>query len=232
MAKAASSEFSGFPKGAMKFWRELAAEMSKPWFEANKARYQREWIEPMTALLSEAQRRLRTAYKPFALGEPKVMRIHRDVRFSRDKTPYKTNIGAAIPLAGASMAEGGCAAMYVHLGLDEQFCGVGVYTFGPEQLPRWRSAVDGKAGAELATVVNKLRKQGYQVSGHDDYKRVPKPWAEDHPRAEFLRMKGLTAAFPALPKGMIHEAGFAEWLVEHGTAAAPLIKWLAKNVAS
>jgi hypothetical protein len=74
--------FTGFARDAMGFWHELASEMNRDWFAANKARYEAQWVQPMQALLDDAARRLAPAYRPLALGAPKVMRIHRDVRFS------------------------------------------------------------------------------------------------------------------------------------------------------
>src|SRR5215208_4682177 len=73
--------FAGFAKDAMGFWHELASEMNRDWFIANKARYEAQWVQPMQALLDDVARRLARAYRPLALGAPKVMRIHRDVRF-------------------------------------------------------------------------------------------------------------------------------------------------------
>lgn len=226
------ARFAGFDRAAIGFWHELAAEMSKAWFTANKARYETEWVAPMTALLATVRAKLVATYKAkqIVLGEPKVMRIHRDVRFSKDPSPYKTHIGAVISVAGKSLAGGGVAAVYVHLGADEELTGVGSYTFDATQLARWRKQVAGPAGVELAKVVTRLRTAGYQVGGHDDLKKVPKPYAADHPRGELLRMKGLTAMFPAIPEGMIHREGFADWLVEHARATAPLVAWIAKHV--
>src|SRR4051812_18939326 len=117
---ASAATFTGFSQPAMQFWHELAAEMLKDWFVANKPRYEAEWVAPMTALLDELVRRLAPAYKPLKLGAPNVMRIYRDVRFSNDKTPYKTHIGAVIRMAGKPGAKMGNAALYVHLGLDEE----------------------------------------------------------------------------------------------------------------
>jgi len=226
---AKATRFEGFPPGAMHFWHELASEMSKAWFDANKARYEAEWVTPMKALLEEVSAGIAPAYKPLTLAEPKVMRIHRDVRFSKNKAPYKTHIGGVITLGG-SLAAGGSAAMYVHVGIDEQFVGVGSYMFDPPRLARWRSEVDGKAGVELQRLVGGLRKAGYVVGGHDDYKKVPAGFDADHPRAELLKMKGLTGAFPSTPEGLLFEPGFASFLIEHGKATAPLVKWLARHV--
>jgi uncharacterized protein (TIGR02453 family) len=231
MAKAASEpRFTGFDKNAMQFWHELAAEMNKEWFVDNKERYESQWVAPMTALLGDVARRLAPAYKPLALGAPKVMRIYRDVRFSRDKTPYKTHIGAVITVAGKKVGEGGNAAMYVHMGVDEEFVGVGCYQFDAAKLAAWRKAVAGKSGAALQPLIAKLRKAGYAVGGHDDYKKVPKGIDPDHPRAELLKMKGLTGSFPEIPAGMVSKPAFADWLVKHGTAMAPLVIWLHRNV--
>src|SRR5262249_16624027 len=132
--------FTGFDKNAMQFWHELAAEMSKDWFVANKHRYEDQWVAPMTALLADVATRLGPAWKPRALSPRKVMRIYGDVRFSKDKAPYKTHIGAVITVAGKKVGEGGNAAVYVHLGVEEEFIGVGCYQFDADKLAKWRKA--------------------------------------------------------------------------------------------
>ena len=218
--------FTGFPKTAPAFFHELAVEMNRDWFLENKERYESEWVTPMKMLLADVSARIAPAYKPIKLSEPKVMRIHRDVRFSKDKTPYKTHIGAAITLADKKIGEGGTTAMYVHLGTDEEFVGVGTYFFEPDKLAIWRKKVAGKDGAELMKLVARLRKASYEVGGHDDYKKVPKPYAEDHPHAELLKWKGLTAGPRELPRGILHRPALATWLGDHGVALAPIVKWL------
>ncbi len=222
--------FTGFSKTAPAFWHELSVEMNRDWFQANKQRYEDEWVTPMQALLDTVHAGLVPAYKPLKLGEPKVMRIYRDVRFSKDKQPYKTHIGAVITVADKKLGESGNAAMYVHLGIDEEFVGVGTYMFDPERLVRWRKAVAGKAGGDLVALVTKLRRAGYEVGGHDDYKKVPKGFDPEHPRAEYLKMKGLTAGPGELPRGILHKPALATWLVKHGKALAPLVVWLDKHV--
>lgn len=226
------ARFAGFPKRGMAFFRELALEMNKTWFDANKARYQRDWVTPMSALFAEVAPRLGRAYGSLRLGPPKVMRIFRDVRFSKDKTPYKTHIAATIPLAGPSLAEGGCAALYLHIGLDEAMGGVGMYHFSSAQLAAWRRAVGGKEGAALTKIVSGLRARGYEVGGDDnDYKKVPRGFAEDHPHADLLKQRGLTAMFPAPSPKLLASPDLVDWLVTHGMAVAPLVRWLATHVA-
>ena len=222
--------FRGFDRDAMQFWHELASEMAKDWFLANKQRYQDVWVTPLTSLMHDVARRLAPAYRPLALGEPGVLRIYRDVRFSRDKTPYKTTIAAVLRLAGKPIAQAGNAALYVELGLDDEYAGVGCYRFDATRLARWRKAVVGAPGADLLRIIARLRDAGYEVNRHDDYKRVPGGLAPDHPRATLLLKKGLTCAFPEIPAGLLHEPAWATWLVRHARSTAPLVIWLHRHV--
>jgi uncharacterized protein (TIGR02453 family) len=226
----AIDRFVGFEKNAMQFWHELAEEMNRDWFLRNKQRYEAQWVRPMTALLGEVTAKLAKAYSPLVLAPPKVMRIHRDVRFSADKAPYKTHIGAVAAIKGRKLGDGGPAAMYIHIGKDEDFVGVGTYMFDARQLAKWRKLVAGKQGAEIEKLIGRLRKAGYEVGGHDDYKRVPRGFDPDHPRAALLKLKGLTASPPDIPRGLIHKPDFAKWIIEHGRALAPLVIWLHKNL--
>jgi uncharacterized protein (TIGR02453 family) len=152
-----------------------------------------------------------------------VFRIYRDTRFSKDKAPYKTHV------AGVLRAGNVGSGMYFHVETGEEWVGAGTYYFEDDKLGKWRRLVAAdKTGKEIAGIVARLRRQGYEVGGHDDYKKVPKPYPADHPRAEFLRMKGLTAAFPQMPKGMLHRAELASWIVDHAKRVAPMVKWLSK----
>jgi uncharacterized protein (TIGR02453 family) len=220
------AKFAGFDRAAPQFLHELASEMNREWFEANKSRYQALWVEPMTALLDEVTAKLANAYAPIKLGPPKLFRIYRDTRFSKDKSPYKTHVAGSIPLE-----KGVASAMYIHLGLEEEFIGVGTYFFDDKQLAKWRKLIAAdKTGKPLVQLVHKLRKAGYPVGGHDDYKKAPKPYSDDHPRAEFLRMRGLTGGFPEIPRGLLHDAKLADWLVKHAKATAPMVRWLHQNL--
>ena len=223
--------FEGFDRDAPQFFHELAAEMNREWFEANKPRYQERWVEPLTAMLEEVGAKLAKSYAPLKLGAPKLFRIYRDTRFSKDKTPYKTHVSGLLPLSRKKPVDGGCVAIYFHYGLDEEYVGSGTYFFDDRGLAAWRKLVAAdKTGKPLAALVTKLRKAGYDVGGHDDYKKVPKPYAPDHPRAEFLKMRGLTAGFPEMPRGLLHDRKLVGWLVEHGRATAPMVRWLAQHI--
>jgi uncharacterized protein (TIGR02453 family) len=219
------AKFTGFDRDAIQFLHELTLEMNRGWFEANKARYQARWVEPMTALLGDVAQRLAKVYAPIKVQPPKLLRIYRDTRFSKDKTPYKTHVAGRIPLRE------GCTALYLHIDVDEEYAGVGSYFFEDAQLPRWRKLVAAdKTGKEIVAIVTKLRKAGYAVRSYDDYKKVPKGFAPDHPRAELLKMRGLTCQFPAMPKGLLHKPALADWLFKHAKATAPMVSWLYRNI--
>jgi uncharacterized protein (TIGR02453 family) len=224
-AQPAAAKFSGFDREAPQFLAELAAEMNRDWFEANKPRFAQLWVQPMTTLLGEIAARLAKPYAPLKLGKPKLFRQHRDVRFSKDKSPYKTHVSGLVPLREH------CVAIYMHFGIDSEFVGAGTYYFEPTQLPRWRKLVAAdKTGKQVVQLATKLRGAGYEVGGHEDYKRVPKPYNEDHPRAVLLKQRGLTVGFPAIPRGLFHRRELVDWMVEKAAASSPLVTWLARNM--
>ena len=225
-----SGAFAGFDRDAVQFWHELASEMSKQWFAANKQRYEAVWVQPMLALLRDVARGLAPAYRPFKLGEPGVLRIYRDLRFSRDKTPYKTHIAGLIRLGGDRIAEAGHAALYLHLGLEEEYAGVGCYQFDATRTARWRRAVVGPPGGSLLRIIASLRRKGYQPGGYENYARVPKGFAPDHPRAELLKWKGLICRFPAMPARLLYRPELARWLLGHARATAPLVVWSRRHL--
>jgi uncharacterized protein (TIGR02453 family) len=233
--------FAGFDRDAMGFWHELAAEMNRDWFLANKERYETKWVQPMTALLSAVGAKVASAYKPLAISEPKVMRIYRDTRFAKDKSPYKTWIGASINVGPARKAPKkdaprgdaahGVTALYMHFGVDEEFSGSGQYVFMDDVLVKWRKKVaDDKSGKEIARIIANLEKSGYKPLAYDTLQRVPKPYDADHPRAELLKLKGLVVGFPDIPKGLVHKPELVDWLAGHVKAVAPMNKWIVANL--
>src|SRR5207253_2862452 len=135
-----------------------------------------------------------------------------------------------VRLAGDRIAEAGNAALYLQLGLDGEYAGVGCYQFDEARVARWRRAVVGRPGAALLRILAGLRRRGYRAGGYESYARVPKGFAADHPRAELLKYKGLICTFPALPPGLLHERALARWLLRHAKASAPLVIWLRRNL--
>ncbi|MDQ1709387.1 MAG: hypothetical protein QOG49_772 [Frankiaceae bacterium] len=205
--------FNGWPAEALHFFEGLEADNSKAYWEDHKATYLTCVRAPMDELLGEL-----TA----EFGTPKVFRPYRDVRFSADKTPYKTAIAA-------SLAGGG----YVQLSADGLFVGSGMYHLEPAQLERYRAAVAADAtGAQIAAIVEQARTAGLDVAAPEVLKTAPKGYPKDHPRIELLRHKGLVAMRQWPPAGWLGTRKAKDRAVAALRAAGPLNDWLTKNVGA
>jgi uncharacterized protein (TIGR02453 family) len=217
--------FEGFSKDGIRFFQQLAVHQDRDWFKANKHRYESLWEEPLEALFAELGPALAKQYKPLKLDPPKIFRIYRDVRFSKDKSPYKTHVGAMIAGKGGHDA-GAPAAIYVHLGLEES-TGAGHWFFMPDKLVAFRKLVaDEKTGPELQKKVDALKKKGVTISAMESLKKVPRGFDPDHPRAELLKLKGLGLMFPKMPASVRYGKGLPKWLLEQTAQVAPLVTWL------
>ena len=183
--------FTGFGKGALAFYGDLAANNTREWWHANKARYEDEVRRPMELLLEDVSDEF---------GEAKLFRPNRDTRFSTDKAPYKTNIAAVIHGdAGGSV--------YVSLGIDGLHVGGGAYHPERPQLARLRQAIDADGpGSELERITADLRAAKADVTAHDVLKTAPRGYPADHPRIDLLRMSGIIGIWEHKPGAWLHTA--------------------------
>jgi uncharacterized protein (TIGR02453 family) len=202
--------FSGWSDRALEFYEGLEADNSKAYWTAHKAVYEEYVLAPMRELCEELAPEF---------GEPRLFRPYRDVRFSADKSPYKTQIAATLgPMAYVALSASGLSA------------GSGMYSFGAGQLARYRDAVASDlTGPELESVVTKLESDGVNVMGTGTLKTAPRGFDPGHPRIALLRHKGLyawrhwppepwleTAEAKARIVGILRKAdGLASWLTEH-----------------
>ena len=217
--------FSGFHRDQVAFFKQLAAKQDREWFKQNKDRYLALAEEPMKQLMGDLQLALARQYRGFALKPPKHFRIYRDVRFSKDKSPFKTGIAAVIGLQGGE-EEGPPAAIYAHFGLQD-YAGAGHWMFPPGKLERYRKLVaDDKTGRELQKRVDALKKKGFKIDSFEATKRVPSGFQSDHPRAELLKLKGLGVSFPRFPAAVRFSPKLASWLTARSAEAATLVTWL------
>lgn len=202
--------FQGWPEEALEFYEGLEADNSKAYWTANKATYEDKVLRPMTELLEEL------APGP---GEPKIFRPYRDVRFSRDKSPYKIHIGA--------MVGGG----YVQLSANGLAAGAGMYQMAPGQLDSYRQAVaDDRVGPELEGIISALGRQGIDVHSRDTLKTAPRGFRADHPRIGLLRYKSLVAWKEWPVKPWLATAEAKQRVAGFLAATRPLDSWLAANV--
>jgi uncharacterized protein (TIGR02453 family) len=210
--------FRGWPEEALEFYDGLAADNSKAYWTEHKSVYTEKILRPMTELTEE----LATEF-----GEPKIFRPYRDVRFSADKSPYKTHCGAV--LGGTGLGGAG----YVQLSADGLAAGAGMWQLGPEQLARYRAAVaSDDAGAELEQVIAVIEKEDADITihGHGALKSAPRGYPADHPRITLLRYKGLTAWKEWPVEAWLETAAAKDRLVSFFRTARPLCSWLADHV--
>jgi uncharacterized protein (TIGR02453 family) len=203
--------FTGWPAEALEFYEGLSADNSKSYWLANKATYDDKVHAPMVALLAELEPEF---------GAGKIFRPYRDVRFSADKTPYKTTIAA-------TLAHGG----YVQLSADGLSAGSGMYWMAPDQLARYRAAVAADdTGGELAELIRTIAKHNISIEGHDRLRSAPRGYPKDHPRADLLRNKGLVAWQHWPAAAWLGTRRAKDRVVAFLHNSAPLTKWLRANV--
>jgi uncharacterized protein (TIGR02453 family) len=198
---------------ALDFFEGLEADNSKAYWTANKAVYDEMVYAPMRDLLADLAP---------DFGPGKIFRPYRDVRFSADKSPYKTTIAASLERGG-----------YVQLSAQGLGAGTGMYQMTPEQLQRYRQAVEREApGEELRRLIEALARDKIVVTGHEQLKTVPRGYPRDHARADLLRHKGLVAWREWPVAAWLGRPAAKQRVVEFLRLGAPLNRWLDTNVGS
>ena len=204
------SEFTGFPAEALIFFDGLEADNSKAYWTDHRATYDKAVRGPMLAMLADLEAEF---------GASHVFRPHRDVRFSKDKSPYKTAIGAHCDGGG-----------YVQVSAAGLMVAAGYWQTASDQVERLRAAVaDDIDGPKLSKLVEGLRKDGYQVSG-TQLKTRPRGYDADHPRIDLLRYKTLTAHREFGEPSWLAEPECAEQVANAWREMRVLTDWLDRHV--
>jgi uncharacterized protein (TIGR02453 family) len=207
--------FKGWPDPALDFYAGIEVDNSKAYWLAHKAVYDECVKAPFLELSALIEKEF---------GPLHVFRPNRDTRFSKDKTPYKT------AAAAVTESEDG-AAYYVQISAEGLYVGSGYYHLQSDQLQRFRDAVaDNRRGPKLASAVDALRKKKYEVAARDSLKRVPRGIDPEHPRGELLRMKGMHVGRTFGGPKWLRTAAAAERIVTAWRDAAPVNRWLDRNV--
>jgi uncharacterized protein (TIGR02453 family) len=215
--------FQGFGADALPFFKALAFHQSREWFEANRATYEIAVKGPMADLVEDVSARLAKAKIPIK-GDRKssVFRIHRDVRFSANKDPYKTNAGVALTRSGV---KGDPGVLYFHLSPEECFFAAGFYMPEPDQLSRLRGST-ARAPKAFKAMNAKLRKVSLALSEGDSLKRAPRGFeaVEDPEIAAAIRLKNLICLRPVTARA-IKSPALADEFCAFARDALPLLKW-------
>jgi uncharacterized protein (TIGR02453 family) len=201
--------FTGFGDGAVEFYDGLEIDNSKAYWTDQRVIYDDDVLAPMRALLA--------ALEP-EFGPGKVFRPYRDVRFAKDKTPYKTHCGATV------------GPYYVQVGADGLMAAAGYYQMGSDQVARFRTAVaEERRGVDLEKRLAALRADGVTVAG-ETLKTRPRGVDPEHPRIELLRHKAIYGWRRWEPDDVLHEPGALARVATTWRVLTPLAEWLADHV--
>jgi uncharacterized protein (TIGR02453 family) len=204
--------FRGWSVEAIEFYEGLEADNSRTYWQDHKATYEGVVKAPMETLLAELEAEF---------GPGKIFRPNRDIRFSADKSPYKTSISATLGTGG-----------YLTLSSSGLGVGSGMYMMEPDQLERYRRAVDDqRTGTALVKIVAGAAKAGLEITGHESLKNAPRGYPNDHPRVDLLRHKGLIMWKQWPVASWLGTAKAKTRVVDFLRAAVPLNKWLDANVS-
>jgi uncharacterized protein (TIGR02453 family) len=224
-------ELSHFPHETIEFYRQLEQNNNRHWFQEHKQDYIDFVQNPALAFIKVMGERLKEispdiVYDTRTNGAGSLMRIYRDVRFSPDKTPYKTNLGIVFWQGRGKKSDN--PGFYFHFeprGLSF-YCGM--YGFNKDMLSAYRESVaDEKLGLELERVITHLRKSGYEVGG-EHYKRVPRNFDPEHPRADLLKYNTLYCAISDLNPELVTQPKIMDIAFDHWKEMAPVHHWLVK----
>jgi uncharacterized protein (TIGR02453 family) len=211
--------FSGFGEHAIDFYDGLVVDNTKAYWDDNREVYNADVRAPMEALLAELTPEFAADF-----GTAKVFRPYRDVRFAKDKTPYKTHCGGVI-----EQGRGG-GAYYVQVGPDGLRVGGGCFHLESDQVARFRAAVaEDIHGPVLEKTVDKLRRAGWDVHG-EKLKTRPKGYDADHPRIELLKHKSLWVGRTWEPGDYLHERECFDRVRKAWRALRPLNEWARDHV--
>jgi uncharacterized protein (TIGR02453 family) len=214
----ADTPAGGFTAKATKFFKGLESDNTKEYWTANKAVFEKEVKEPMAALVDSLPDR----FQPF-----KVFRMNRDIRFSPDKSPYKTQHGAVHETDGT--------VYYMHLDARGLMAACGAYMMAPDQLERYREAVAADStGQALESILRDLRQRGIEVGYgmSEPLKTVPRGYPKDHPRVDLLRQKAVSAHHRLAATSLRDADVVRQFVVDTFDACEPLNDWIRSNVGS
>lgn len=228
----ATTEFRGFRPAALAFLRRLARNNTREWFERHRPIYETEVRDPLRSLVEEMDVRL-ARVAPEIVGDPRrsVFRIHRDVRFSADKSPYKTNAACQFYHSDAGRgagqdAEGAGAGLYFQLADGECFVAGGIWMPARPALEKIREALAADPeGLDEIVRAPVFRRRFKALDREAMLTRLPRGYAEGHPAERWLRYKSFTAT-RMLTEPQATSARLPALLERDFAALVPLVRWL------
>ena len=221
-----TTTFAGMPDEGLAFLEDLEERNTKAFFDANKPVFTSQVQAPFAALVEAAAARLRRSVP--GIGTPKLFRIYRDLRFSKDKTPYKTSMSASIPSRGPGDDDrpGVDTGYYVNVGPAGLYTASGLYHPARPDLERVRAAIaDPDTGPELEAILGKAAAKGLDP-WLDPLQRAPKAWPPDHPRAHLLKSRSLVLNRQHERAPWLQTTELLDHLLADWKAMVPFNRWL------
>lgn len=225
------NQHNDFPKKTITYLKKLSKNNNREWFEANRDNYNSNFLEPCFQFVVEMGDKLQDI-DPDIVAIPKIdksiFRLHRDVRFSKDKTPYKTNAG--LYFWNGKMKKMAASGFYFHLEPKLFGVGLGIYMFPPELLKKYRDVVSDSANSkELHQIVRSLEKKGYTVGGKK-FKKTPKGYNSNTLYPGYLLYDGIYAWYESSNFKKIEGGKAVNFIFKIFKDVLPLHKWLVKRL--
>ena len=226
--------FTGFPKSSVQFLLDLRHNNNREWFKAHKSDFDDYVMAPARAFseaMSAALRQALAAEGAEGDMHNSIFRIYRDIRFSKDKTPYKTHLGMWFWQGERSRMEN--SGFYFHLEPPKLMLAAGLHTFPKDLLKAYRNAVvSERYGPFLPEAIQAVESTGDYDIGQKGYKRVPRGFDKEHPRAGWLLYSGLTVAKEDLVPEALYSAELVDFCLGKYRRIFPLHAWLNTLIAN
>ena len=221
--------FEGFPKECLQFLKQLKRNNNRKWFEKHKLEFDQNVKTPMLSFIAALQPRFIQFAPEFDLNPKRSMfRIYRDVRFSADKTPYKTHIAAHFVLRGMPKGFIG-SGYYIQIEPGEFFVGGGIYLPNGDQLKKIRKAIAEHSEEFLSIIENRNFKKMFAPFDWSKLQRVPKGYDENHPMADWLKFKQFFVGI-SLPESKCYNELLVDEVADVCEKAAPIVRFLNKSL--
>ena len=220
------SNFAGFDQSLMKFLKQLARNNNREWFQENKSRYEQDLLKPCLSFIKEFEPRLKKVSSYFVANDSRVggslMRIYRDTRFAKDKTPYKTNVG--IHFRHEMGKDVHAPGFYVHIAPGECFLGAGIWCPPTDSLGKIRNAIIDEQAKWKRARDNKRFRETFDLT-KESLKSVPRGYAKDHPLIEDLKLISF-CGLQAISESDVTSDFFIDDVANSFSASRPYMRFL------
>lgn len=221
-----------FPFITAKYLSDLSKNNNREWFLKNRERFDTEFLQPAIQFVIDLGERLQT-FAPSIMAVPRIdksiFRLHRDVRFRKNKSPYKTNLGIYFWEGKGKRME--CSGFYFHIEPNNFFLGAGMYVFSPQQLKKYRDTVyNPDKASELSNIISSIQKNKNYSIGGKTYKKTPRGYDSDYKYSELLLHSGVYSFYEIDSLNIFNKKEIVDFSYDVFKDMNPLHQWLVNNI--